>query len=102
MNHKKYLGPYRGRRRHHPQPYRGNPHQPPGPHQPNVIFFQGNLAQSMRFGAKDHELSGYVQRKLVLIDQHGNKQIATEKQFFNSGQKIGRIRVSDDDSEGEF
>jgi hypothetical protein len=38
----------------------------------------------------------------VLIDQHGNKQIATEKQFFNSGQKIGRIRVSDDDSEGEF
>jgi hypothetical protein len=54
----------------------------------------------MRFGAKDHELSGYVQRKLVLIDQHGNKQIATEKQFFNSGKKIGRIRINDD--EGEF
>jgi hypothetical protein len=56
----------------------------------------------MRFGAKDHELSGYVQRKLVLIDQHGNKQIATEKQFFNSGQKIGRIKIGDDGSEGEF
>jgi hypothetical protein len=102
MNHKKYLSQYRGKRRHHLQPYRGNPQNPPGPQQPNVIFFQGNLAQSMSFGAKGHELSGYVQRKLVLIDQHGNKQIATEKQFFNSGQKIGHIRVSDDDSEGEF
>jgi hypothetical protein len=99
MNQKKYLGPYRPRHKHYAQPYRGH-RQPPAPHQPNVILFQGNLAQSMKFGAKGHELSGYVQRKLVLIDQHGNKQIATEKQFFNSAKNIGRVRVNDD--EGEF
>jgi len=99
MKQKHYLAHHRHRRKHHVQQYR--PHQQAAtPHQPNAIFFQGNLSQAMRFGAKGHELSGYVKRKLVLIDRNGNKQIATEKQFFNSGRQIGRIHIDDD--EGEF
>jgi hypothetical protein len=53
----------------------------------------------MNFGSKDHDLSGYVKREIVIIDSHGNKQIAREKQFFNSGKKIGKIHVDENDSE---
>ena len=42
----------------------------------------------MRFGNPGDMLSGYVQRELVYIDRNGNKQIARERQFFNSGKSI--------------
>jgi hypothetical protein len=89
--------PARYKRRHSGAPARYNPRIKPST---GIALFQGNLAQSMKFGAKGHELSGYVQRKVILIDRNGNKQIATEKQFFNSGAKLGRVRVHDD--EGDF
>jgi hypothetical protein len=54
----------------------------------------------MKIGSPGHELSGYVKRKIVIIDAQGNKQIATEKQFFNSAKQLGRIHIEDD--EGEF
>jgi len=62
-------------------------------------FFQGNLAQQMNFGGKDHDISGYVQRTLVIKDSHGNVQIAKERQFFNSGKNIGRIKINGHESD---
>ena len=53
----------------------------------------------MKFGSKNQELSGYVKREIVIIDKDGNKQIAREKQFFNSGNKMGRIRIDENESE---
>jgi hypothetical protein len=53
----------------------------------------------MKFGGRDHDLSGYVKREIVIIDRHGNKQIAREKQFFNSGKRMGRVRINEDESE---
>jgi hypothetical protein len=55
----------------------------------------------MRFGAKGHELSGFVSRKLIYIDNRGNKQIATERQFFNSTRKMKRIKIADE-GEGDY
>ena len=66
----------------------------------NNNFFQGNLANNMNFGNKNHEISGYVKREIVIIDRNGNKQIAREKQFFNSGNRIGGIRI--DENEADF
>lgn len=60
-------------------------------------MFQGNLVQNMRFGGKDHDLSGYVQRTLVMKDRHGNVQVAKEKQFFNSTKNGMRLRIHDHD-----
>lgn len=51
------------RKTHHPQ--RTKPVVP-------SQFFQGNLVQNMRFGGKDHNLSGYVQRTVVMKDRYGN------------------------------
>jgi len=62
-------------------------------------FFQGNLVQNMRFGGKDHNLSGYVQRTVVIKDRHGNIQIAKEKQFFNSSKNGMRIMVDRNDKD---
>ena len=62
-------------------------------------FFQGNLVQNMRFGGKDHNLSGYVQRTVVIKDRHGNIQIAKEKQFFNSSKNGMRIMVDKNDKD---
>ena len=59
-------------------------------------FFRGNLVADMRFDNKDHELSGYVQRVLIVKDRYGNQQIAKEKQFFNSAKNIGEVRIHDD------
>ncbi len=66
-------------------------------HRNNQGLFQGNLANSMHFGGKDHELSGYIQRTLVMKDRNGNIQIAKEKQFFNSAKTLGRVRIKDND-----
>ncbi len=99
MKHKQYLGPYR----HRPRYYS---HQYPKVYQPGVplilkeSIFRGNLVDAMKFGSPGHELSEYVKRKIVIIDLQGNKQIATEKQFFNSAKQLGRIHIEDD--EGEF
>ena len=65
----------------------------------NGQFFQGNLAQNMRFGGKDHNLSGFVQRTVVMKDRFGNIQIAKEKQFFNSNKNGFRVRVNDDEKD---
>lgn len=62
-------------------------------------FFQGNLAENMRFGGKDHDLSGFVQRTVVMKDRFGNIQIAKEKQFFNSAKNDMRVRVIDDEKD---
>lgn len=62
-------------------------------------FFQGNLVQNMRFGGKDHNLSGYVQRTVVIKNRHGDIQIAKEKQFFNSSKNGMRIMVDRNDKD---
>lgn len=61
-------------------------------------FFNGNLATNMKFGGNNHDLSGYVERKIYMRDRHGNVQRASEKQFFNSGKQLGRVLVHDDES----
>ena len=61
-------------------------------------FFGGNLVSNMDFGGSDQELSGYVKRELIVEDRYGNKQTAREKQFFNSGKKLGKVTVNDDES----
>ena len=59
-------------------------------------FFQGNLAQNMRFGGKDHDVSGFVQRTIVM--KKGNEvMIAKEKQFFNSSKNAMRLSIKDDE-----
>lgn len=64
----------------------------------NGRFFQGNLAQNMRFGGKDHNLSGYVQRTVVM--KKGNEiMVAKEKQFFNSSKNQMRVRIKDDEKD---
>lgn len=55
--------------------------------QPTQVF-RGNIVNGMRFGNPGDMLSGYVQRELVYVDRNGNKQIARERQFFNSGKSI--------------
>jgi len=74
--------------KHQPSKQKPNPKPAPKPKQQSLFnqFFTGNLAQNMNFGNKNHELSGYVQREVVIEDQHGNKQTAKEQQFFNSGK----------------
>ena len=54
-------------------------------------FFHGNLVNGMNFGNKEHELSGFVEREIIITDKYGNKKVARERQFFNSGKKLGRI-----------
>ncbi len=61
-------------------------------------FFNGNLVQDMNFGANGHELSGFVERTVMMRDRHGNVQKMSEKQFFNSGNRIGRIRMNGNES----
>lgn len=53
----------------------------------------------MRFGGKDHDLSGYVQRTIVMKDQKGNITVAKERQFFNSAKNGMRIRIHDDEKD---
>jgi hypothetical protein len=65
-------------------------------------FFNGNLANNMKFGTPDSELSGYVKREVYMKDQYGNVQRASEKQFFNSGKKLGSVRVDDERSKSHF
>ena len=61
-------------------------------------FFGGNLVDNMNFGGNHQEVSGYVKREFIVEDKYGNKQTAREKQFFNSGKKLGKVRVNDDES----
>ena len=57
--------------------------------------FSNNLANNMNFGGVGHDTSGFVKREMVIIDSNGNKQIAREVQFFNSGKNIGRVEIND-------
>lgn len=65
----------------------------------NGRFFQGNIAQNMRFGGKNHDLSGFVQRTVVMKDRYGNVQIAKEQQFFNSSKNGMRVRIGNNEKE---
>lgn len=55
-------------------------------------LFRGNIVNNMKFGGKDHTLSGFVRREIIMKDSYGNKQIAREEQFFNSGKNIN-VRI---------
>ena len=57
--------------------------------------FSNNLATNMNFGGKDHDLSGYVKREIVMVDAQGNKQMAREIQFFNSWKKLGLVSINE-------
>jgi len=57
-------------------------------------FFNGNLAQNMKFGAPGDHLSGYVRREIVIKDRFGNETRACERQFFNSGKDYN-IKIDD-------
>lgn len=80
------------RKKNNNQVVRGNPTNYPVYSQPQVIqptqVFRGNIVNGMKFGNPGDMLSGFVQREIIYIDRNGNKQIAKEKQFFNSGKHI--------------
>ena len=50
----------------------------------------------MRFGGKDHNLSGNVERTVYVKDRHGNVQIAKERQFYNSSKEGMNIEIKDE------
>ena len=83
------------RKQRSPQQYHRKSNKPAGNMQG---FFNGNLVQDMKFGAQGHELSGFVERTVMMRDRHGNVQKMSEKQFFNSGNRIGRIRLNGNES----
>lgn len=59
-------------------------------------IFKGNdMFHNKSFDNKGQELSGYVERTLIQIDQYGNKQIAKEKQFINSGRNMN-IKINNE------
>ena len=80
------------RKKNNNQVVRRNPTNYPVYSNPQIVqptqVFRGNIVNGMRFGNPGDMLSGYVQRELVYIDRNGNKQIARERQFFNSGKSI--------------
>ena len=84
------------RKKNNNQVVRRNPTNYPVYSQPQVIqptqVFRGNIVNGMKFGQPGDMVSGYVQREVVMIDRQGNKQIARERQFFNSGKNIN-VRI---------
>ena len=84
------------RKKNNNQVVRRNPTNYPVYSQPQVIqptqVFRGNIVNGMKFGNPGDMVSGYVQREVIMIDRQGNKQIARERQFFNSGKNI-RVRI---------
>ena len=63
--HKSYQRNFKKRKkRFFPKPYHQNYHIQ---RVSGNSFFKGSLANNMRFGAKGHDLSGHVSRKLVVI-----------------------------------
>lgn len=84
------------RKKNNNQVVRRNPTNYPVYSQPQVIqptqVFRGNIVNGMKFGNPGDMLSGFVQREVIMIDRQGNKQIARERQFFNSGKNI-RVRI---------
>jgi hypothetical protein len=83
------------RKYNHPKQYHSKNIKPANPMQG---FFNGNLAQNMNFGGNNHDLSGYVERTVMVRDRYGNVQKMREKQFFNSGKNLGRVTAHDDES----
>lgn len=53
-----------------------------------VIFRGNDMFHHNSFDGREGDLSGYVERVLIQIDSHGNKQIAKETQFVNSGRNM--------------
>ena len=84
------------RKKNNNQVVRRNPTNYPVYSQPQVIqptqVFRGNIVNGMKFGNPGDMVSGFVQREVIMIDRQGNKQIARERQFFNSGKNI-RVRI---------
>lgn len=93
MNQKKPYQVAKSNNNYHPPEHRKKQQQ----YRVSREFFQGNLVQNMKFGGKDHDLSGYVERQVVMKDKHGNVQIAREKQFFNASKNGMHVRVRDND-----
>lgn len=65
-------------------------------HQSPQKMFNGNIVNNMKFGGKDHDLSGYVERTVYMKDRHGNVQVAKERQFFNSSKNGLNVRIGDE------
>lgn len=84
------------RKKNNNQVVRRNPTNYPVYSQLQVIqptqVFRGNIVNGMKFGNPGDMVSGFVQREVIMIDRQGNKQIARERQFFNSGKNI-RVRI---------
>lgn len=84
------------RKKNNNQVVRRNPTNYPVYSQRQVIqptqVFRGNIVNGMKFGNPGDMVSGFVQREVIMIDRQGNKQIARERQFFNSGKNI-RVRI---------
>lgn len=98
-NHQKNYSPTKQHKNHPGHKHHPKNQSPVNSQAVKNGFFNGNLVANMDFGGTDQELSGYVKREFVVEDQYGNKQTAREKQFFNSGKKLGRVRVNDDESD---
>ena len=61
-------------------------------------LFQGNLMPHIKH-QDGYEVSGYVRRTVIIKDRYGNQQIAKEKQFFNTGKNLGRVKVIEDEAD---
>lgn len=64
-------------------PYKDNNYSP----------FSRNLSKDLKFGNKGDDISAYVERELIIVDSQGNRKIARERQFFNSGKRIGKVEI---------
>lgn len=89
--------PVSAQKRHPTKKHHHTKGKRPSHNPPQAGLFQGNLVNNMNFGGQGHDLSGYVQRTLVMKDRHGNVQIAKEKQFFNSSKNGIYVKVRDDE-----
>lgn len=59
----------------------------------NYSPFSKNLSQDLKFGNKGDDISAFVERELIIEDSQGNRKIARERQFFNSGKRIGKVEI---------
>ena len=89
------------KKKYYPKKHNGNQYPKKHSNPPNIFggFFNGNLANGMNFGGKDHDLSGYVKREVFVKDQYGNVQKARETQFFNSSPDKQRILIDEGKNE---
>jgi hypothetical protein len=77
---------YNKPKKQYPAPYRPKPNK----NQVSTFSspFTSNLANNMKFGRPGDEVSGYVDRVVMIKDRFGNEKVARERQFFNSGKRL--------------